>query len=527
MPDAARIAQAQALEVPLILQGAKTVEGTDRRELFKENATTTLVFDNGAVLNLRCKLVVGQAVFIHNEQNGREILSRVVEAPPENETGFTELEFTSADPDFWNSAALRPPASAQNPPSAAENPGTSGQPSAPAEDTLAMMSATASKIHLPNMVAPGKESGGPLREELMPAHEMVPDSSSMSSVPVPSFEPAVTTESNPTEPTGEQIDAALRQMSGAAGAATPLDGGEAPSAGGDSEKDQQHLAAMMERDARLAKFVAFKEKQAEKLQREAAPKEAPEAATEFQGTSEPTAVWTKAALLDKLTTGKNATYATIGAAALIVVALFFVWRAMRDVFIHPSDAPAASATTQPKSTATLAPAADASAPIVPTASGPTIPPTAARSVKAPQPIVMPAPKATRATRAPAEAQLESNRDEATAGRSAAASAGRIPEAAGAAEIIPARVVSQPQPTLPPWAHDLELDGVVTMDVTINQTGNVTKTKVLSGPRALQHEAARALSLWQFVPAQSGGKPISSHITLSVEFLPPPPPKRFP
>jgi len=231
--------------------------------------------------------------------------------------------------------------------------------------------------------------------------------------------------------------------------------------------------------------------------------------------------------LDKLTTGKNATYATIGAAALIVVALIFVWHAMRDAFIHPSDAPVASATTQPKSTPAPAPAADASAPIVPTASAPTIPPTAAASAKAPQPIVVPAPKAARATRAPAEARMASNRDEATAGTSAAASRGRIQEAAGAAEIIPARVVSQPQPTLPPWAKDMELDGVVTMDVTINETGNVAETKALSGPRALQHEAEQALSLWQFVPARSGGKPVSSHITLSVEFLPPPPPKRFP
>ena len=88
MPDAARIAQAQALEVPLILQGAKTAEGTDRRELFKEEATTTLVFDNGAVLNLRSKLAVGQAVFIHNTQNGREILCKVVEAPPRGRAGL-------------------------------------------------------------------------------------------------------------------------------------------------------------------------------------------------------------------------------------------------------------------------------------------------------------------------------------------------------------------------------------------------------------------------------------------------------
>ena len=74
---------------------------------------------------------------------------------------------------------------------------------------------------------------------------------------------------------------------------------------------------------------------------------------------------------------------------------------------------------------------------------------------------------------------------------------------------------------------MELDGVVTMDVTINEKGYVAATTVLSGPRALQREAERALSLWEFVPGRSGGKPASSHLKLSVEFLPPPPPKRFP
>jgi len=74
---------------------------------------------------------------------------------------------------------------------------------------------------------------------------------------------------------------------------------------------------------------------------------------------------------------------------------------------------------------------------------------------------------------------------------------------------------------------MEVDGVVTMDVTIDENGNVGETKVLSGPRALQREAERALSLWEFIPAKSDGKPMPWHLTISVDFLPPPPPKRVP
>lgn len=524
MPDVARIAQAQALEVPLILQGAKTAEGTDRRELFKEEATTTLVFDNGAVLNLRSKLAVGQAVFIHNTQNGREILCKVVEAPHEGEPGYTDLEFTTADPDFWNADAARSQPATPNSPTAAEKPETNRQPEAPAEDSLAMMSETASNIHLPNMIKPGKEAEGPLREELVPAHEMVPNSSAAPTVDVPSFEPAATTESNPTEPTGEQIDAALKQMSGAAHAASAPESAE-PEHG----DDQKHLSALMERDARLAKFAAFKEKQAEKLQRDAAAKDAgkgaPAGAMEAEAAIDVDEVRTKVPLSEKLTTGKNATYLTIGAVVVIVVLLGFIWNAMRGVFIHPSDAPVASATAQPKPTAAPAPN-----PVTPDASpaiAAAIPPAATASAKPPQPIVVPTPKATLAPRAHAEARTSPSRREATAVTDAAVSSGQSLGGSSSGEIIPARVVSQPQPTLPPWAKDMELDGVVTMDVTINEKGYVAATTVLSGPRALQREAERALSLWEFVPGRSGGKPASSHLKLSVEFLPPPPPRRFP
>src|ERR1039457_1480799 len=122
MPDAARIAQAQALEVPVILQGAKTADQTGKRELFTENATTTLVLENGAVLNLRSKLVVGQAIFIHNKQNGREILCKVLEAPAEGQAGYTDLEFTTADPEFWHVNAQRPEASTPKPEAAADKP---------------------------------------------------------------------------------------------------------------------------------------------------------------------------------------------------------------------------------------------------------------------------------------------------------------------------------------------------------------------------------------------------------------------
>ncbi len=101
MPDAARIAQAQALEIPVTIQGAKSADGTGRRELFTESAKTTLTFDNGTVLNLRTRVTPGQSLFLRNDQSGQEILCKVLEAPSEGEPGYTDLEFMETAPGFW------------------------------------------------------------------------------------------------------------------------------------------------------------------------------------------------------------------------------------------------------------------------------------------------------------------------------------------------------------------------------------------------------------------------------------------
>jgi TonB family protein len=510
MPDAARIAQAQALEVPIVLRGAKQSDDSGKLELFTETARTVLVFENGLVLHLHSKLTVGQTIFIHNTQNGCEVLCKVLEAPGEGELGLTDLEFTKPVPDFWdaNSQGAAQPAEAAAPESSAANsePESHVPSGAPNDDPLAMMLETASRIDVPSMNKPG-ESSGPLREELMPAHEMAPDPSS-AVAHVPDFEPAVTTgsssASSATEPTGEQIDAALKQMS--ARAATPLPGSDA-----DHTDDQKHIAALMERDARLAKFAAFKEKQAEKIQKDSATKGAakdspgagPETANDAEEVGAASALRAKLAIGDKLTTGKNATYVTIAAAVLIAIAIGFIWHAMRSPFVQDNFQPAAVTPATTSAPAASAPANSAPA----------------------QPAAAPPAKSASRNSERAEKRVAANRGDVAPDDGAASARSR--RSAGANNFdIPAKVLSQPQPTLPPWAVDVQVDGVVTLDVTIGENGTVIDAQVISGPRPLQREAERAVGLWQFEPARANGKPVESHMTLSVEFLPPPPPKRI-
>lgn len=102
MADPTPTAQVTAREIPITIQGSQIVEGTERRELFTETLKTALIFDNGAAVNLKARVAPGQSLFLRNELSGREILCRVIEAPPPGETGCTDLEFTIHDPDFWN-----------------------------------------------------------------------------------------------------------------------------------------------------------------------------------------------------------------------------------------------------------------------------------------------------------------------------------------------------------------------------------------------------------------------------------------
>ncbi|HXN98103.1 MAG TPA: energy transducer TonB [Candidatus Acidoferrales bacterium] len=110
MADTPR-SQATVLEVPVTIQGSKNVNGTDQRELFTETTQTTLVFANGAVVKLSAKLAPGQCVFLRNDLSEKEILCKVLESRQAGQAGYTDLEFTSYDPTFWN-VQPKPPTAA-------------------------------------------------------------------------------------------------------------------------------------------------------------------------------------------------------------------------------------------------------------------------------------------------------------------------------------------------------------------------------------------------------------------------------
>jgi periplasmic protein TonB len=95
-------AQPVALEVPVTVNGARAVEGSEKREPFSETTSTVLVLVNGAVIRLSASVAPGQLLFLTNEKTRKEVVCQVVKSKNyRSASGYVELEFTEPVLGFW------------------------------------------------------------------------------------------------------------------------------------------------------------------------------------------------------------------------------------------------------------------------------------------------------------------------------------------------------------------------------------------------------------------------------------------
>jgi periplasmic protein TonB len=100
--EAASKPQPVALEVSVTVNGARTVDGSEKREPFSESTKTVLVFGNGAVIRLQSSVAPGQLLFLTNEKTKKEVVCQVVKSKNyRNVSGYVELEFTEPVIGFW------------------------------------------------------------------------------------------------------------------------------------------------------------------------------------------------------------------------------------------------------------------------------------------------------------------------------------------------------------------------------------------------------------------------------------------
>jgi hypothetical protein len=573
--------QATPLEIPVTIQGSKTVPGTDQRELFTETTMTTLVFENGAVVKLTARVAPGQCVFLRNDQSEREILCKVVEARQAGQVGYTDLEFTSYDPNFWNApAAKAAPAAkiltaqdrleaAANSPIAApvaepnapsfgeipEQPADAGQKSEAQKKIDAAvknLSATPSAESSAPAGAPGSGEVPPQVEQSAPAAQ-TPESQNK-------IEPA---EWNP--PAGPSVESAA-QINAEIPASFP-ESAPPPTTTGtlvasaapiilesaheslahlskheptdeeldwNPEKDAEMLAALasMSAGSKANREPAAKETGPEASS--AKPQEKNKTVSRAAAEAEAKALSTappKAGKSRKFTSVSKPVGIGIAAALLLAAALGLFWYMRGGPSAHVSQPPvAASTSSQPKqpapgsqtpaSAAAGSGGAGANNAAAPSAQAAAQNPSATSAVAGAAPSSAAASPAKEAEDSPAvaAAKLAARGELSRADQEVLGIAThRKSNDKNAGGDAPAKIVSQTAPALPDWAEGLEADRVVTLDALIDEKGNVVESKPISGPRLLRQDAQRAVALWIFEPALSAGKPTSSHLRLTVEF----------
>ena len=503
MADSAGHDQATVLEVPVTVQGAKHVEGSEQRQIFTEPTKTTIVFGNGAVVNLSSKVAQGQCVFLRNEQTGREILCKVLEWRQVADAGYADLEFTTRDPKFWE-APIATDCDCSGGCSrgcvcaCCRGCGTEAYRSAGyASGVRACSDQRASKRWNSCCDCGDRTACASTTEELDEAEEALAESE------------------HDAENEAEQNDTKDAELLAELIARDPKRKPKRDAAAAETRETEREVTS--EDGAEQGRDECSTPKGGKRLR----------AGSGRQLVAKLTPLAHK---LHRLTYGKGAMGVGIAASVLLVFALGFAWHshhvAMRGKNL------AAAAVAQAKQNAQAAiprptPATagksggEVEAPAHGNNSGAT-PAQAAQKIQlqtgAPNANISAANNATASSVPSAAPKLEARESAPYADQESPEQARRRhAKGPNGGETIPARIVAQPAPAIPPWAKGLDTDGVVKVDALIDEKGNLRYTKALSGPRLLQHEAERAVALWIFEPALLDGKPTATHLVLTVQF----------
>ena len=76
---------------------------------------------------------------------------------------------------------------------------------------------------------------------------------------------------------------------------------------------------------------------------------------------------------------------------------------------------------------------------------------------------------------------------------------------------------QPQPVYPSAAKSIRATGIVKVEVTVNETGDVSEVQKTSGPMLLQGAAKDAIKKWKFKPFIRDGQPVKANGYVSFNF----------
>jgi len=79
------------------------------------------------------------------------------------------------------------------------------------------------------------------------------------------------------------------------------------------------------------------------------------------------------------------------------------------------------------------------------------------------------------------------------------------------------ILKKVQPTYPPTALHMRMEGTVELLATISKKGDITSVKVLSGEPLLTRAASDAVKQWKYKPYLLNGEPVEIQTQVTVNF----------
>jgi protein TonB len=249
-PPAGTKPQPAAAEIPVTVNGARAVAGSDKREPFSENTQTVLVFLNGAVIRLSSPVSPGQLLFLTNGATKKEVVCQVTKSKTySSASGYVELEFTEASPGFWG---MRFPSSGT-----AANLCSAVRLAAPVPPTTKLVEEKVAETKTETLPAPAAAIAIPSNDT-----KTVPLQTTCPTQPAPAVPTDKPTESKPVSAAHEQnVPAALKiptlsEFLTQGGSGAELKGPEKPKPGAaerNAAEDIRHLQNALRKQDEVAK----------------------------------------------------------------------------------------------------------------------------------------------------------------------------------------------------------------------------------------------------------------------------------
>jgi protein TonB len=81
-----------------------------------------------------------------------------------------------------------------------------------------------------------------------------------------------------------------------------------------------------------------------------------------------------------------------------------------------------------------------------------------------------------------------------------------------------KLIQRVEPSYPELAKRARIQGIVLLQVTVGEAGNVTDIKVIRGHPLLNDGAVAAVRKWKYSPTLLNGEPVPVIATVTVNFI---------